>query len=365
MTGFGRRFLPAQAEVHPRLEVRASDPLSGPADAPERLARAALKLRGLFRTSDPVLMLPGPAALLREIGLRVAVEHRVLVLVGGPAGDSLATQAESLGKEVIRMMTHPGQAPEPEQLARFLQGPEVDSVAVVHAEINGALAPLEALSRVVRQRPGVLFLVDASLSMGADPVEAEGWGLDFVVAPSDGPVGLPAGLAFAALSPRLLARARTQSGRGQQLDLLAHYGAAAEGRSMIAPAPGQAIQLERQLTQILEVEGLSARWLRHDAMRHTVVKWAAGRTDVEVLARPARTASAISVLRLENGHVPDQVVRGLAEDGWYIGTAKDAKGVDCLVIGHMGDHTTADLAELLGALGRRLARPGAVGLNPP
>lgn len=353
MTDFGRRFLPTEAEVHPRLQSTPADNGGGSA----ALARASLKLRGLFRTSEPVLMLPAPGDMLREIGLRAAVEHRALVLVGGPAGAALADQAESLGKEVIRVMTHPGEAPLPEQLERFLQGPEVDSVALVHAELNGALAPLEGLGRLVRRRKDLLLFVDASLSLGADPVETDLWGLDFVLAPSEGPIGMPPGLAFAALSPRLLARARGQQGRGLQLDLLTHHRAAIEGRSLFPPAPALAALLDRQLDQILEIEGLTVRWQRHEAMRQLVAEWASARTDVILLARAPRAAGGISVLRLSNGREGGRIVQALAEDGWQIAAARDAGG-ELLLIGHMGEQTPDGLAQLLVALGRRLEESG-------
>jgi aspartate aminotransferase-like enzyme len=356
MTAFGRRFLPTQAEVHPRLlATREESDADGGSAA---LARASLKLRGLFRTSEPVLMLPASGDLLREIGLRATVEHRALVLVGGPAGEALADQAESLGKEVIRVMTHPGEAPVPEQLGRFLQGPEVDSVALVHAELNGALAPLEELGRLVRQKKNLLLFVDASLSLGADPVETDLWGLDFVLAPSEGPIGMPPGLAFAALSTRLLARARGLPGRGLQLDLLAHHRAAADGKSLFPPAPTLAALLERQLDQILETEGLAPRWQRHAAMRQLVAEWASSRADVSLLARPPRAAGAVSMLRLSIGREGRGIVEALAEDGWHIGTARDAAGREHLLIGHMGEQTPAGLAQLLTALGRRLEQPG-------
>jgi len=364
MTGFGKRFLPTEAEVHPRLRGVA-DPPQEAGDRGARLAAAALNLRRLFRTSEPVLILPGPGGLLREIGLRAAVEHRVLVLVGGPAGESLATQAESLGKEVIRVMTHPGRALEPDQLQRFLQGPEVDSVALVHAESTGALAPLEALGRLVRQRKELLLFVDASLTIGADPVETDHWGLDFVLAPSEGPIGLPPGLAFAAASPRLLARARGLPGRGFHLDLLAHHRAALEGRSLHLPTAALADLLERQLHQILDAEGLPTRWQRHEGMRRIVAAWAAGRVDVELLAREPRAAGALSVLRLTNGLDATRVAQGLAEDGWQIAAGRDAEGRDCLLIGHMGEHSTQDLEALLAVLGRGLASAGGNGPSPP
>src|SRR5690606_28930658 len=133
-----------------------------------QLAGASLRLRGVFRTTEPVLTVPVPGPLLMEIALRTLVEHRALVLVAGPAGETLARATEALGKEVLRLMVRPGEVVEPAHLARFLAGPPVDSVVLAHADLGaGTLAPLAELARVVRARRELLLLVEASGSLGA------------------------------------------------------------------------------------------------------------------------------------------------------------------------------------------------------
>jgi aspartate aminotransferase-like enzyme len=173
VSAFGRRFDPAQPDVLPELRALMVEAAAHDAEsAAPVIARASLRLRDLFRTSQPVVIHPGSGAALREIGLRSAVEHRVLALVGGAGGAALADQAEALGKEVLRLRVHPGRSVEPAHLQRFLAGPEVDSVMLVHAELNeGSQAPLADLTPLVRARRDVMLFVDASSSLGASRLE--------------------------------------------------------------------------------------------------------------------------------------------------------------------------------------------------
>ncbi|MBP9198897.1 MAG: alanine--glyoxylate aminotransferase family protein [Gemmatimonadales bacterium] len=354
---YGRHFLATVADVHPELRAILQDeaPLP-PAALTQALARATLRLRALFRTAEPVLTIPGSAALVREIGLQAVVEHRALVVVAGAEGDALAAAAEALGKEVIRVVVHPGQVLEPAHLTRFLCGPEVDSVVLSHVDLaTGALAPLADLARVVRARREVLLYVDAVGTLGATPLETDQWGLDFVVGSSEGPLGLPPGLAFAAASPRLLARVRTQPGRGMQLDVAAHHAAASRGQTL-GPVPAALVRaLDRQLERILDGETLERRWARHAALAAQVDDWLAGQPGVRLLAAAGRRASACSCLELPPELAAVTVVAALAEEGWFV-TPATVSDPRVLRIGHQGDMTSEHLAGLLDALGRRLGR---------
>jgi len=355
LNAFGRRFDPAQPDVHPELRALMVDAARlDPESAAPIIARASLRLRELFRTTQPVVIHPGSAAALREIGLRSAVEHRVLALVGGAGGEALADQAEALGKEVLRLRVHPGRSVEPAHLRRFLAGPEVDSVMLVHAEMTtGSMAPLADLVPLVRARRDMMLFVDASASLGASRLETEQWGLDFVVAPSEGPLGLPAGLAFATASPRLLARARTISGRGTQLDFVAHHAAAARGETLAPVSPPLAAVLERQLERILDVEGLPARWDRHGSMRSMVEAWAAGR-NIRLFAAEARRADALTTIALGASRSSAATAAALATEGWRVGVAEGGTGGELLRIGHAGDLQPSHLEGLLEVLERVL-----------
>lgn len=325
------------------------------------ITRASLRLRELFRTSQPVVVHPGSAAALREIGLRSAVEHRVLALIAGAGGEALADQAEALGKEVIRVRVHPGRSVEPAHLRRFLAGPEVDSVMLVHAELSaGSIAPLADLTALVRTRRDVMLFVDASASLGASRLETEQWGVDFVVAPSEGPLGLPVGLAFATASPRLLTRARTISGRGSHLDFVAQHDAAVRGQTLAPVSPALAAVLERQLERILDVEGLPARWARHEQMRTMVTSWAVSRK-IRLFAAETRRADALTTLAIGASRTGAAISSALAGEGWRVGVGENGAAGVLLHIGHAGDLQPTQVEGLLEVLGEVLG----AGATPP
>lgn len=142
----------------------------------EALKLAQSDLRALFRTEQPVMLLPGGHALAREIALRSVVEQRVLAVVAGPEGAALAKASQSLGHEVVRLMAHPGTVPEPDHLRRFLGGPDVDAVILVAAELSeGTQLLLQEIATVVRTRPSIMLIVDATGALGAMPLEMDAW----------------------------------------------------------------------------------------------------------------------------------------------------------------------------------------------
>jgi len=351
---WGRRFLPDAGEIHPDLLTRLGEQALAPEAGEQLLALAQPRLRQLFRTSEPVTVVPAPAGILREIGLRATIEHRVLVLVAGPESAALADTAEALGAEVIRMMVHPGRTPEPDQLERFLASPSVDSVALVHSETStGTIVPLAELARVVRARRDLLLFVDATGSLGAAPLEADAWGLDFVLGASHGALALPPGLSFAAASTRLVARTRGLAGRGVLLDFLTHHGAAADATVLTPIDPVLALALDRQLERI-DREGLLRRWERHDAMAALVERWVMGRKDVTLFAAHGRRSPAVSVLQLVAPLTGWVVAESLRREGWQVAPGEAPGSERVLRIGHLGEIGPEQLAPLLAALGQRL-----------
>lgn len=363
MSSFGRRFDPAQPDVLPELRALMVEAAGlDQESAGPMIARASARLRELFRTSQPVVIHPGSSVALREIGLRSTVEHRALALIAGPSGKGLADQAEALGKEVLRLHVHPGRAVEPAQLKRFLAGPEVDSVILVHAETTaGSMLPLADLTPLVRARRDVMLFVDASASLGATPIETEQWGVDFVLGTSEGPLGMPAGLAFATASPRLVARARTITGRGSHLDFVAQHDAATKHQALAPVHPALAAVLLRQLERILDAEGLAARWARHAQMRRMVEAWAPSH-GLRLFAADARRADAVTTVVLGGSQSGPGLAEALLGEQWRVGTGEDRVAGALLAIGHAGDLQPEQLRGLLEVLARVL---GPNGTTPP
>ncbi|HLB54585.1 MAG TPA: aminotransferase class V-fold PLP-dependent enzyme [Gemmatimonadales bacterium] len=355
MTQFGRNFLPGPTDVHPEVLAAQAQPMFPHRGARmhDLLAGAQPALQECFGTSQPVFIATCSGTGLLEAGVRSGVRHRLLVAVGGYFGEYLARIGEACGKEVLRVHVHPGQAITPEQLDQFLDGPEVDAVAVVHSETStGALADIPALARVVRARPDVLFLVDGVTSVGAMPVEMDRWDVDYYCTGSQKAFGLPPGLAFGAASQRFQVRAQTLCDAGYYLSVRKMIAIARENLPWWTPAVSLLLALECQLQRVAEGGGWPARWERHRRMRDLMDRWVEGRREVRLMVSspPTTRSPSISSLVLPDRFQPARLIADLERDGWFVGGPLDPRHGPVIRIGHMGDLEPGHLAALLNHL---------------
>jgi aspartate aminotransferase-like enzyme len=343
---FGRWFLPGPTQVHPAvLEAMGRSP----GDVPALLDRVRQPLRDLFRTARDVMPVAATPTGMMEAAIRSGVEERVLAVVGGKSGEDFARVAAACGKDVVRAMVPPGRTLEAEHLVQFLDGPEVDAVALVHAESStGSLAPLEELSRVVRSRKNVQLLVDVTGSLGACPVETDAWMLDFAFAGSQEALALPFGLGLGVASERLLSRATRLTGRGTYFDLvhLAHDHLRPPEGPVLPQLAALALQLERMGAE----GGLDARWKRHHKMLTLVEEWALLHPGFTLLPPEGRRSWTVSCLRLPAGSSSDRVVQAMHDRNWHIAPGWGDLRDSTIRIGHMGDVTPNALGELLRSL---------------
>lgn len=347
---FGRWFLPGPAEVHPDILAAMNRPMiahRGPA-MEQLLEGLRQPLAQLFRTANPVVIGTSSTTGFMEAAIRCGVRERVLVVVGGAFGERFAQIAEASGKDVVRVMVHPGRTLEPAHLAQFLDGPPVDALALVHSETStGALAPLADLVAVVKGRKDLMVLVDAASSLAGSPVETDLWGLDFVFAGSQKGLGLPPGLALGAVSPRLLERAKRLDDRGRYFDLTRYVEAAARNHPVSTPAIPLYFALEAQMARIARDGGIEARWRRHHEMLTMVEEWALLRPTLGLLPAEGRRSWTVSCLRLPAATGSDRIVAAMAERGWVIGAGYGELKGSTIRIGHMGDADPVRLQDLL------------------
>ncbi len=349
---FGKNFLPGPTGVHPDLLEAMVAPMFahyGPRMRPF-LEEIQPSLRAMFGTSQPVFTVTCSGTGLLEAAIRNAVRERVLVVVTGYFGEYWAKIAERCGKDVTRVELPIGGTLEADQLAAFLDGPEVDAVAVVHSESSsGALAPLAELAAVVRQRPNVLFLVDGVSSAGGTPIEMDRVGIDFMVTSSQKAIGLPPGLAFGAVSHRLAERAARMDDAGHYFSVTRWVEMATNYRLFESPALPIYMALVAQLRRIEAAGGWAARWERHRQLSARFANWADGR-GLSILARPGRRTPTVSVFRTPEGRDAAQVADALDTQGFLVGRGITPDQGQVIRIGHMGDIEIEHLDRLLAAL---------------
>lgn len=357
---FGKFFLPGPTEVLPEVAEAQTQPMIGHRGAKTEalLGRLDQPLKEAFRTVNPVYIAATSATGLMEAAVRNGVRRKVLCLINGSFSGRFAKIAAACGKEVVKAELPLGEAFEASHVGELLESSGADAVTLAHSETStGVLNPVGEIAPVVRAQPDVMLLVDAVTSLAGSPVETDAWGLDFVVTGSQKALALPPGLAFGVASPRLLERAKSLPDRGIYFDLLAYDAASRKRQTPYTPALSLIYALEAQLRRIAAEGGIEKRWARHDAMRGRIERWVAkeagAKLGLRYLPQEGRRSWTVSCLRLPEGGkaLGSAVAKAMdAKFGYTIGAGYGPLKDATIRIGHMGDHTVAEVERLLGAL---------------
>jgi aspartate aminotransferase-like enzyme len=361
MTGFGTFFLPGPTEVRSEVLHAMTRPLIGHrgSELAAMLREADPLLRAIFRTARPVYVASASATLLMEAAVRNGVRRRALCLVNGAFSERFRDLVPDCGREADTYAVPWGEAHDPAEVERRLRAGGFDAVTVVHSETStGVLNPLGEIAEAVRAAETatgeeILLLVDGVTSVGGMLVEAEAWGLDFLLTGSQKALALPPGLAFGTPSERLLRRAETIPGRGQYLDLLEYDRYWQKHQTPTTPAVSLIYALVEQLRHIEAEGGIEARAARHWAMAERCWRWTEERgadLGLGLLAPPGRRSPTVTAITVAPPRSPDGLVSALREHGIVIGSGYGRLKDSTIRIGHMGDHTVAGLDSILDHL---------------
>ena len=171
------------------------------------------RLRELYRTEAAEILLmtsSGTGGLESAIQNCFSPGDEVFVPLAGFFSQRWQRLAEAYGLTVHTTDDPWGTRIDPPKVADALAAhPGTKAVLLTQSETStGVIQPIEALARVANDA-GVLVVVDVVSSLGAVPVEFDGWGLDVAVGGSQKALSASPGIAFAAVSPRAAAAAET------------------------------------------------------------------------------------------------------------------------------------------------------------
>ena len=351
----GRFFVPGPTEVRPEILDAMRRPVifHRNREMEDLMQRSTARLSTLFGTRRPVHVLTGSGTSAMELAIRNGTIRRVLAVINGDFGARFAKIAEACGRTVERLTAEPGDAVPAGRIRDALAKGDFDSVLATHNETaTGVIADIAAIARVVRESSDAMLLVDAVSAAGSTPIAMDEWGVDAYIAASQKALALPPGLAFAAVSERLLERAKTLEDRGVYLDVLKYEDFTAKNQSPTTPAVSLLYALDQQLADI-ERETLAARYARHTAMMKVATAWVAeaerdGRPIAMLPRRPELYSPSVTCIRSEKS---PSILQKMKERGFELGGGQPPLAKATFRIGHMGDHTVAGVQAMLAALG--------------
>ena len=276
-----RLFLPGPVEVRREILEAQTQWMIGhrTSDFAELFAGLQEQLKRAFFTDSRVYLSGSSGSGLWEGASRCGIrdDRKVLHLTGGAFSERWAQISQANGKQVDCIQVDWGRAHTPEMVAQALSQQSYDAVCVVHNETStGVTNPIQAIGAVVNQHPDTLYFVDTVSGFLGTELRVDEWGIDIALTSSQKAFALPPGIAFAAVSDRLLERAQTIANRGYYFDFLTLEKSLLKNNTPSTPPIALMYAADRQMDAIL-AEGIEARWARHQAMREATHQWALDR----------------------------------------------------------------------------------------
>lgn len=226
-------------------------------------------------------------------------------------------------------------------------------VTVVHHETStGMLNDIAAVARVAH-RYGRKVIVDAVSSVGAEPLDIVGDGLDWVAGSANKNLeGMP-GLGFVCARHDAFAALGPEPRRTYSLDLHRHY-TAQEHAQAPAFTPGvPAFYAFDAALELMLAEGVAARGKRYQALAERLRQ---GLEDLglRLLLPPEHRSLGLTAVRLPQGVGYPELHRALRAEGFVIYAAQEQLARDFFRLSTMGRMTEQDIEGFLAALGRFL-----------
>lgn len=351
--------LPGPVEVRPEILDAQAEWMIGHRSTAfaELFARMQDKLRQAFFTRNRVFVHGSSGTGLWEGASRNCVRdgHKVLHLVGGAFSERWADVSRLNGKDVDVIAVEWGRAHTPEMVAEALKQQAYDAVCVVHNETStGVTNPVREIAAVVRPYEDTLILVDSVSGFLGAELRTDDWGLDLVLTSSQKAFALPPGLAFAAISDRVLERARQVTNRGYYFDFIEIDALLQKNNTPSTPPVSLMFAADRQLGDILGGEGVEGRWERHLHMRAITNDWAAQR-GLANFAQQGYWSPTVTTVANTRGFDVDAMAKFMGGRGYSMDKGYGKIKGKTFRIAHMGDMRVSTLEDILSGLDDFLA----------
>ncbi|MFZ4407439.1 MAG: pyridoxal-phosphate-dependent aminotransferase family protein, partial [Paracraurococcus sp.] len=359
--------------------------IPGPSNTPDRVLRAMdyptmdhrgpdfgkfgkqllEKLRGIFKTAQPVIVFPtsGTGAWEAALANTLSPGDRVLMCETGWFAHLWQELAGRLGltPELIETDWRRGaDAAAIEAVLREDKAHGIRAVCVVHNETStGATSRIAAVRRAIDAAGHpALLLVDTISGLGSIDYRHDEWGVDVTVAGSQKGLMLPPGLSFNAISQKALKAAEGAKIPRSYWDWRPMLAANAQGYFPSTPATNLLYGLDAAVDMLME-EGLDNVFARHDrfaeATRRAVRAWG-----LEIQAQvPGEYSSVLTAVRLPEGHSAN-ALRATILDKFNMSLGNGLGRLNDRVfrIGHLGDFGPLQLVGTLGGVEMGLSAAG-------
>lgn len=345
-------YIPGPIEVSEKTRLAMTAPSIGhrSSDFVSLYQSMQPRLQELFYTKDPVFLSTSSAWGVMEASLQNLCNKKALCCMNGAFSDKWLDVAKRLGKEADGLQSEWGQPVAPDALRKALATGQYDVVTIIHNETSaGTMSDIVALSKVLREFPDVISVVDTVSSFTVLPIKKDELGIDVMLTGSQKALAMPPGLALFSVSQRALDRAKTVKGRGYYFDFIEFLKNHEKGMTPSTPVIPLFYALRSKLDDIF-AEGLDARYARHKATNDILRAWCA-KAGFPLLPEPAYgSLSLICARNVRN--IDFKAVNKVLKSKFscMINTGYGKLEGITFRVSNMGDETVTDISTLCDQL---------------
>ncbi|UXZ09627.1 alanine--glyoxylate aminotransferase family protein [Clostridium perfringens] len=343
-------FIPGPVEVREEVLEKMATHMIGhrSKEASQLQRRISDNLRKLFFTNNEILLSTTSGSGLMEGAIRSCTLKKAAVFSVGAFGDRWYEMGISNNVPVDKFEVTWGKSINVDLIDSVLKTGQYDLITVTHNETStGVMNDLEAISKVIRKYPEVIFCVDAVSSAGGSKIEVDKLNIDICITSSQKALGLPPGISICTFSKKARERAEKVKFRGTYLDLLALYKyiKKKDYQYPSTPSISHMYALDYQLDYILNVEGLENRFNRHIEMAKIVREWA--EKYFEVYPEKGYYSNTLTTIKNNKNIDIGALNKELGKRGFQISNGYGKLKDKTFRIAHMADCQVKDIKELL------------------
>jgi predicted phosphoserine aminotransferase len=342
-------FIPGPVDVTSDVLEKMATPMIGhrSKDASVLQRNISDKVRILFNTKEEILLSTSSGSGLMEGAVRSCTAKRAAIFSVGAFGKRWHEMCTSNNVPADLFEVEWGTPLNPQTIDEVLATGKYDLITVTHNETStGVMNPVEAIAKVVKKYPDVIFCLDTVSSMGGTKIEVDKLGVDICITSSQKAIALPPGIAICSFSKKALERAKKVPCRGFYFDLLSLYNyiQKKDYQYPSTPSLSHMFALDYQLDKMIK-EGLDNRYKRHLEMAECVRTWA--RKNFEIFTQEGYLSNTLTVIKNTKNIDFSALNKELGNRGFQIANGYGKIKDKTFRIAHMAEHNLDDIKELL------------------
>lgn len=352
-------FIPGPTEVKADVLAKMAEPMIGhrTKDASKLQQDISEKLQKVMGTQNTIVLSTSSGSGLMEGAVRCFTKNRAAVFSIGAFGKRWYKMCTANGVPADMFESEMGKITTPEMVDEALSTGKYDLITLTHNETSSGIHnPVGEIMEVVKSKyPEVIVCVDTVSSMAGDYIPVDEWGIDVCITSTQKCLGLPPGMAIAAVSDRAIEKAKTIENRGLYFDYveLVKFVKEKPYQYPSTPSLSHMYALDYQLDKILE-EGVMNRYKRHCEMAEIVRDWA--RRNCELYSDPDHLSVTVTCITNTLGVPFSELNKAMGEKGYLISNGYGDLKDKTFRIAHMGDTTIDEISEMLQALDEVVAQ---------